>query len=316
MEKNSYLGEGNQMIKGLPIARRVLDFKSLKGKIEKRGDLIKLSRQFNIEKSTLCRGLEEVRILSYFPKISKSKSTPLSTIKFRRELKIFAKHYNINKLEVRQLYKSVFEWRKKLEKNPKILLTPLQHDLIIGSTLGDASIRQREKNCNFRVGHTGKQKEYLLWKYNILKEFTLSEPQWNIRKLNCHTIKTLELATATHYVFSYYRKLFYKKSIKKITKEVLDLLTPRSLAIWLCDDGSYDNRQGYIVICTNSYTLKEHKIMKRYFEKMWGLSPTIGFRDKKYYFLRFKQEDSKKLIKIIKPYIPKFMGYKIGEKNA
>ncbi|MEK6933135.1 MAG: hypothetical protein AABW56_05080, partial [Nanoarchaeota archaeon] len=141
------------------------------------------------------------------------------------------------------------------------------------------------------------------------------EPRWNNRKLNGHNIETLELATATHYVFNYYRKLFYKNGKKIITRDILNLLNPRSLAIWICDDGSYDNRQGYIVLCTNSFTLEEHKIMQKYFREVWGLIPTIGFRDKKYYYLRFKQEDSKKLIEIIKPFIPKFMKYKIGEKN-
>lgn len=316
MEKKNHKVGSTQLIKDLPIARRVFNFKFLLSKIKRRGDLIKLSRHLNIEKSTLCRAVNEARILSYFPKILKSKANPLSTIKLERELEIFAKHYDIDRLEVRQLYKSVLEWRRKLEKNPRILLTSWQHDLIIGSTFGDASIREREKKCNFRVGHTKEQEEYLLWKYHILKEFTLSVPQWNIRKLNDRIIKTLELATATHYVFNYYRKLFYKKGIKKITREVLNLLNPRSLAIWLCDDGSYDNRQGYIVICTNSYTLKEHKIMKKYFKEVWGLSPTIGFRDKKYYYLRFKQDDSKKLIEIVRPYILEFMKYKIGEKNA
>ena len=55
--------------------------------------------------------------------------------------------------------------------------------------------------------------------------------------------------------------------------------------------------------------------MKKYFNEVWGLDPTIGFRDNKYYYLRFKQDDSEKLIDIIKLYIPKGMKYKIGEKE-
>ena len=47
--------------------------------------------------------------------------------------------------------------------------------------------------------------------------------------------------------------------------------------------------------------------------KKFGLNPTIGFRDKKYYYLRFKQKDSRKLIEVIKPFIPSCMNYKIGE---
>lgn len=66
---------------------------------------------------------------------------------------------------------------------------------------------------------------------------------------------------------------------------------------------------------TSIDSLKEHQIIKKYFEKVWDLNPTIGFRDKKYYYLRFKQEDTRKLISIIKPFIPNSMKYKIGERN-
>ncbi len=53
--------------------------------------------------------------------------------------------------------------------------------------------------------------------------------------------------------------------------------------------------------------------MKEFFIEKFGLNPTIGFRDGKYYYLRFSKKDSRKLIEIIKPFIPKGMEYKIGE---
>ena len=106
--------------------------------------------------------------------------------------------------------------------------------------------------------------------------------------------------------------MFYKDGRKVIDKKILGQLNPRSLAIWVCDDGSYSNTQDYIILCTNSYSLEEHKLIKEFFEKRFELSPTIGFRDNKYYYLRFKKEDTQKLIKIIKPFIPESMIYKIG----
>ena len=111
-------------------------------------------------------------------------------------------------------------------------------------------------------------------------------------------------------------EIFYNKSGTKIvTKELLEKINPRSLAIWLCDDGSYCQAQKYIILCTNSYSLEEHKLMKKYFKDFLSLDPTIGFRDKKYYYLRFKVEDTKKLVEIVKPFIIPSMKYKIGEEN-
>ena len=175
-----------------------------------------------------------------------SKIMPLSTLKLSREFDLFSRKHNISGLQVRELYNKVKKWRTKLEKNPQLLLNSLQHDLIMGSTMGDANIRQRDRNCNFRVGHTKKQEKYLLFKYEILKEFTKSGPKWSLRTIKeNHKVKTLEMATKTHYVFNHYRKLFYKGGEKTITRELLNLLTPRSLAFWICDDGSYENKQGY-----------------------------------------------------------------------
>jgi len=316
LTESTYKADSIQVLEGLEAVRNRYNIFDLLNQINKRGDIVKLAKSLNVDRWALGRAIDEAEILSIFPNITKAKAVSLSTLKIKRELELFSKYYDINKLEVRQLYKKVKEWRNLLEKNPRILLTEEQHDLIIGSTLGDASIRQRNKNCSFRVCHSKRQENYLNWKYNILKEFITTPIYFKSKNINNRFLETLDFSTFTHYIFNHYRKLFYKNNTKTITRELLNLLNPRSLAIWLCDDGSYDNRQGYIVICTNSFTLEEHKIIKTYFEDIWGLSPTIGFRDKKYYYLRFKQEDSRKLIKIVKPFILDSMEYKIGEKNG
>lgn len=311
----SSLKRQSLMYENLQSIRDNFDINELSEQIKKRGDKIKLAKTFGIDRAALCRAISEAKILSIFPNIEKSKSVPLSKLKTYKEKVLFSEKYNINKLEVRTINRLIKKWRRLLEDNPRTLLTDKQHDLIIGTVLGDGNIRQRDKNCSFRVGHTKKQEKYLYWKYSLFREFTKLSPNWNIRKLNDHIIKTLEFSTFTHQIFNYYRRLFYKNDRKHVTREILNMLTPRSLAIWVCDDGCFEKRQGYIIFCTNSYSLEEHEIIKKYFEEIWGLSPTIGFRDKKYYYLRFKQDDTKKLIKIIKPYIPSSMKYKIGEEN-
>ena len=267
MTDTSYQADSIQVIRDLPTARKLINFDELKHLWIKRGDINKLAEKLNIAPKVLSRFINEEKILSLFPNLEKSKAPLLSSLKFGRELLLFAQCYNIYNLQARQLRKVVEQWRKQLERDPKILITNLQHDLIVGSLLGDASVRQRDKHCNFRVGHTVKQKNYLLWKYDILEEYTLSQPKWNARTINDNRpLRTLELATTTHYSFNFYRNLFYKNGIKRVTRKILDLLNAQSLAIWVCDDGSYSTTQDYIILCTNSYTLAEHKIMKQYFK--------------------------------------------------
>tara|TARA_Y100000034_G_C6900437_1_gene416314 strand:+ start:2369 stop:3313 length:945 start_codon:yes stop_codon:yes gene_type:complete len=301
--------------KTLQSVRNNYDLFSLSKQVNKRGDWLKLSRSLNINRYVLCRAIEEAKILSNYPNILKSKTAPLSRLKTNKEKELFFDKYDIDKISVRGLYKLVNEWKNSLEENPRLLLTEQQHDLVVGSALGDSNIRQRDRNCSFRVGHSKKQEKYLRWKYDLLKEFTNLLPSWSKRKINNHIVETLNFSTLTHSVFNFYYKLFYKEGKKTVTRKLLDMLTPRSLAIWICDDGSFDNKQGYVVLCTNSFSLKEHNTIKKYFKEVWNLDPKIGFRDKKYYYLRFKQNDTKELIKIISPFIPKFMKYKIGEEN-
>lgn len=308
-EEKNYLG-------GIGVVRNNFDVIELSNKIRKQGDILILSQELKIRPAVLNRAVDEGRILSIFPKIDKSKAGILSRLRTDRELKLFSEKYDISSIFARQLIKLVRQWNQDLQRNPLMLVGQEEHDLIVGSLMGDSSIRQREKNSCLRVAHSIKQEQYINFKLNLLKNFNISEFVKRKRVINSREVNMIYLATKTHAVFNYYRKLFYLNGRKIVSKEILDQINARSLAYWICDDGSYDNTQGYIIICTNSFTLEEHKLMKEFFEEKFGISPTIGFRDGKYYYLRFKQEDSKRLIEIIKPYIPIGMSYKIGVKNG
>ena len=292
--------------------RAKFDIIEISRKIQKKGDILIVSKELKIKPRILASVLDEVRVLSLFPNMEKSKAGILARLRTNRELKIFAEKYDIYQTQARELIKLVKLWNKEIQRNPLLLITQEEHDLIIGSLLGDASIRQREKNSCFRFSHSIKQKDYSTFKKEKLINFNISEFREVKRKIGQNFIHAIDFSTKTHPIFNYYQNLFYKNGRKVIANEILNQINPQSLVYWICDDGSYDNKQGYIILCTNSYSLEEHNLMKQFFNERFGLNPTIGFRDGKYYYLRFKQEDSKKLIEIIKPFIPEGMKYKIG----
>jgi len=296
--------------------RENFDVVELSRKIKKKGDVLILSKELKIKPRILQSAIGEGRILNLFLGIQKSKAGILSSLRTDREVKIFAEKFDFKKISPKQLREEITKWKKHIQMNPSLLLTNEEHDLIIGSLLGDASVRQREQNCCFRVAHSIKQKDYIKLKFDILNNFNFSEYCEKKRIINKREVYMIYLGTKTHQVFNYYRNLFYKNNIKQVTMELFGQLNPRSLAIWICDDGSYSTKQRYIILCTNSFSLEEHKLMKKFFNEEFGLDPTIGFRDEKYYYLRFKQEDSKKLIEIIRPFIPGCMLYKIGENKS
>ncbi len=311
------MAEDSNYLSGIGDVRANFDVIELSKRIKRQGDVLILSQELKIKSRILKGAVYEGRVLSLFPNLGKSKTGILASLRTNRDLIKFSEKYNLNENSARKLIKLVRQWNQDLQKNPSMLVSQEEHDLIIGSLMGDSSIRQREKNSCLRFTHSMKQKKYAEFKRQILDNFNISEFREVKRNIGIHVIHAMDFATKTHGVFNYYRNLFYKDGKKVVSQEILGQFNARSLAYWVCDDGSYDNTQGYIILCTNAFTLEEHKLMKEFFNKKFSLDPTIGFRDGKYYYLRFKQGDSQKLINIIKPFIPECMKYKIGElKNA
>src|SRR3989344_6936217 len=179
-QKSNYTGDSIKVLEGLEgigSVRKRFDVIELCRRIKKKGDMLILSKELKIRPRILKEALDEGRILSMFPNLDKSKAGILACIRTNRELKIFSQKYDIYNTSARNLLKLVNKWREEIQLNPHVLLSQEEHDLIIGSLLGDASIRQRNKNSCFRVAHSIKQENYLMEKLNTLKEFPLSEFQ-------------------------------------------------------------------------------------------------------------------------------------------
>ncbi len=299
-------------LKSLGAVRDEFDIIELSKKVKRQGDVLILSKELKIKPRILKSAVYEGRILSLLPDISKSKAGILASLRTDRDVRKFAKIHDLGSISARELIKKVRLWNKNLEENPFNLLTRKEHEVILGTLMGDASIRKRERNSCLRFSHSIKQKEYCKIKKEILESFNLSEFREYKRLKKNGILHTLDFATKTHSVFNYYRNLFYSEGKKVITQEILNQLTSRSLAFWICDDGSYCKSGKYIILCTNSFSFEEHQLIQRFFLKKFGLNPTIGFRDNKYHYLRFSKSDTEKLVNIVKPFIPPFMNYKIG----
>lgn len=118
--------------------------------------------------------------------------------------------------------------------------------------------------------------------------------------------------------------MFLKKKKQLIIKRKwLNHLTPLSLAIWWCDDGTLTKSGG--ILCTNGFSKDYVIILVKYLEVVWGVnSNCYEIKPKKrllesgnyskgiYYLIRFSSTELKKFFRIILPYLPvKEMIYKI-----
>ena len=216
-----------------------------------------------------------------------------------------------------QIRISKFEPKIWASRKLNLELTQNQLSLIIGSLLGDGTMRigQGSINANFKVEHCLKQKDLVFAKYKVLKPWVFTEPKLSYRynENGSKYKKSWWFRTVRHSKLTEIQKLFYFEGKKIVPRNIGMFLNSSALAWWIMDDGSYS--RSAIDISTYSFTLKEiRKLLKIIKDKFSTQGKFFKDRDKGYRTY-FSVSETQKLIKVIKPYIIDSMKYKIGYSN-
>lgn len=185
-------------------------------------------------------------------------------------------------------------------------LTQLQKSIIIGSLLGDGYLRilPSRKDAFLEINHSIKAKEYVDWKFHMLRNICISGPRK--RKGKGGRI-AYRFFTKQHPELSELQKMFYRKG-KKIVPFNLQL-NPIILSVWFMDDGAR---------CGNSnFYLNSQKFSKEEQEKLIKKLETLKLkarlnRDKNYYRIRFLSSSILRLREITERYLIPSMRYKLG----
>lgn len=142
-----------------------------------------------------------------------------------------------------------------------LMLTLDQKDVLIGSILGDGNLRILKQNAFLTISHSEKQKEYILWKYNLFRKWVLTYPRLEKRQYYKDSNRQLiswRWSTVSHKVFTYYHRLFYPQGKKLIPSSINRILvSPLTLAIWYMDDGSRKPYGKGAFLHTQSFTLDD-----------------------------------------------------------
>lgn len=194
----------------------------------------------------------------------------------------------------------------------KTFLSSRSKAIILGALLGDGSLRidKNYKNARFSFRHSLSQKEYFFFKANELKEISVNrsahfqEKDGFQQKGEKLIFESLALESLTQLY-----RLTHDKNHLVVKRKWLNQMTPLSLMIWWLDEGSIigNGRRG--VFCTDRFSLKEQKILKKYLKKVWGVETKIGRikrvyqgKEKEYYRLWIRSSSQlQKFLEIILP---------------
>ena len=180
--------------------------------------------------------------------------------------------------------------------------------VLLGSLLGDGCliIKKDQINPIYAEVHSLAQEDYMIWKN---KTFGCT-----IRKYGYYDKRTKKtyhrcyIESKTNLVYTHYYSLFYPKGKKIVTSEILNLLKPLGMAVWFCDDGSYNYRNDYIELSTKGFSIKENQIICNYFKRKYGLN----FKINKAGNIQLGVSDTKRFIHLIRDYVHELMHYKLG----
>ena len=149
----------------------------------------------------------------------------------------------------------------------EICLNNIQRDLILASILGDGHIDKRESQPMFIVSHADNQKDYLYWKYDILKNLCNKEPSIIQGKAKNFKGETYDCRLQYRVNTKIIEELKNIRSMSKL--DIIRQLNEFQLCIFVLDDGcrsgsnwsicvadlERNEKDEFINICKNRFNL-------------------------------------------------------------
>ena len=209
--------------------------------------------------------------------------------------------------------------KKSLSSSERVLITIPEDksEILIGILLGDGHIVRKSSTANARLVYAQtaiKHKEYFNYVLSHFIDFCTKD--YNPQSRTVVDNRTKKIYSAISFTtmqlpcFNVFREMFYSLNVKKVPYNIYDILTPRSLAFWIMDDGS---RKGSgLHISVYAFSNEDMDRLMFTLQDKFNFRCSIHFnRDKKPRIYIFK-ESMDNLISLVKPYFIKEMLYKLG----
>lgn len=193
----------------------------------------------------------------------------------------------------------------------KTKITKESRNLLIALLLGDGTI---SNNNVFKLSHCEKQRDYLEWKIEQLKNSGLR----NNGLKEYISVKGYNIGKKVYYTqlniipfIKVLRRVFYKPYKKLGNRKLLNRLDAKGIAIWYMDDGHINYRKtngkvhGFYIKIATCIPKEELQIIIDYFKEVWDIEFYMFHEGKKEnsYSLCCGTKEGIKFINIVKPYV-------------
>jgi recombination protein RecA len=199
---------------------------------------------------------------------------------------------------------AIFEGDEVLVAVKQYALSDDQMKLIMGSLLGDGSLRYAsDHNVAFRVGHGERQREYCEWKRAMLEPFANRIGRTG-RGIGFDTIPMRQLSVLHDAVYA-------ADGRRTVSDALIEQLDERAIAAWYCDDGTFGGSyarwgNGKPSISATALTREDRERLAARCEELGMGRPTVTERD-----LLWSGERAQRFHERIAPYVHPSLDYKL-----
>jgi recombination protein RecA len=187
--------------------------------------------------------------------------------------------------------------------NPVGSLSEVQHAIVVGTLLGDGSMRCKT-NALLEINHSSDQRGYVDWKFSHLADLVSTPPKE--RNGNGGRIAYRFVTRSVPSLTPYYH-LFYAGGRKRVPWLKL---SPLALAVWFMDDGCRSRNAVYLN--TQQFDIGSQQLLIRMLGEQFGVDGTLN-RDKTYHRIRISVKGTRRLTRIIERLLLPELRYKLPQ---
>ncbi len=189
---------------------------------------------------------------------------------------------------------------------------------LVGLILGDGwFLRNKSKlggfqNSRFCFSQSVVHSDYFYFVYKFFKSYCQGSP-YQFNKFSKLTGPTsgLRFNTMNLPCFNFYYDLFYKHGKKHIPFNIIEYLTPISLAFWIQDDGYYHKRDRLIGLCTDGFSESEVDLLMEALTKKLSLKCRKERKNTRYRII-IVTSSMDKVKNMVLEHFDESMKYKLG----
>ena len=192
-------------------------------------------------------------------------------------------------------------------------LSAEQQDVLVGTLLGDGCLARHGRYHRLHVKHKAEHESLVRFKREVFRNFVSMDLHRFGERLGDQTYACVQFASRTSPAFSEWHAHFYRDRRKIVPANIVELLSPETLAVWLMDDGAAD--YAGLTFQTHGFVVEEVELLAKAMRERYGLAVNSR-RNRQRWIIYVTARSMASLEALVMPYLLDEFRYKLQPRRA